>query len=162
MSRAGGLIFLLSLLCAGCCARYHLGTCSQPPFSTISVAPVESLVDCPGLRGILWHQTCQEIQQIATAGAAAGATAGELTLRIVSLDRIPTLSAPNCGGDQRITLVALCTLRDRRTGATPIADRPVRASVYLPGGQDIYGGQAMSELTAALAREIRDLVANSW
>ncbi|MDR0678810.1 MAG: hypothetical protein LBF24_00980 [Puniceicoccales bacterium] len=155
--------FLLLLLCAGCCVHYQLGTRSRLPISTISVAPVKSCVDGPNLRGVLWQQIRQEIQQIPNLRLVDGDDAnGELTVRIVSVERGSSLIGSNGGGGQRITIKALCTVLDRRTGTVLIADRLVRAFVDVPWGQTAYDGQALPALAAALAREIRSLVANSW
>jgi hypothetical protein len=124
---------------------------------------VESCVDGPNLRGTLWQQLRQEIQQIPDLRLADCDSAdGELTVRIISVERGSSLIGADGGGGQRITIKALCAVRNRRTGAILIGDRPVRAFVDVPSGQTTYDGQALPALAAALAREIRSLVANSW
>ncbi|MFZ9745959.1 MAG: LPS assembly lipoprotein LptE [Opitutaceae bacterium] len=153
----------------GGCSHYRLGTGSAPPFRSLHVAPADSRIALPQgaallsarLRDSLLRDTRVELRpDPATAEAA-------LTLTLVDYRReIAAARADDTGLARKfnVSLTAVCTLRDPRTGRSLWAERriSVRREVFTDRGQLQAEYQTLALLTDALAARIASDLLEMW
>lgn len=168
------LVFL-GIFTAGC-ANYQLGTGSTPSFRTLYIEPVANKTLLPQSQPLLstrLRETFARDGRVALANSAAGADA---TLTIVINDYHREVAAVREGDTGlarkfNVTLGALCTLRDNRTGQPIFENRPVAAVREVFTGRtgesaDIRQLQAEYQtlplLAEALATKVTHVALDVW
>lgn len=171
MTRRISLLFgLLGLLVAlGGCSHYHLGTSGPLVFSSLYVAPVKMRALVPQAKAIIGTQLREAFIHdgrltLANDAATADAT---LTLTIKDYHREVATVRPGDTGLARkfiITVKALATLTDNRTGQTLFSDRPLQAQrdVYTDSGQQQAEYQMLPLLAQDLAARASHAVLDTW
>ena len=163
------LCLLTSGLCLSGCANYRLGTGATPTFQTLFIEPVANKTLLPQSQPLVSTQlreTFARDPRVALANSAAGADA---TLTIVINDYHRDIAAVREGDTGlarkfNVTLGALCTLRDNRSGRVIFENRPINAvrEVFTDSGQLQAEYQTLPLLAEALARKVAHAALDVW
>lgn len=151
------------------CANYQLGTGSSPDFRTLYLAPVANKTALPQSQPLLstrLRETFARDGRVALAPSEAGADA---TLTVVINGYYREVAAVREGDTGlarkfNVTLGALCTLRDNRTGKVIFQDRPIAAvrEVFTDSGQLQAEYQTLPLLADALAAKVAHAALDVW
>ena len=157
------------LLLATGCANYRLGTGAKPSFRTLYVEPVANKTLLPQSQPLVstrLRETFARDARVTVANSAAGADA---TLTVVINDYHRDIAAVREGDTGlarkfNVTLGALCTLRDNRTGRVIFENRPVSAirEVFTDSGQLQSEYQTLPLLADALALKVMHAALDVW
>jgi hypothetical protein len=166
------LLFLCAsvaaLVTAGC-ANYRLGTGSALTFRTLYVEPVANKTLLPQSQPLVStriRETLARDGRVQLTNSSAG-TDATLTIVINSYHReIAAVREGDTGLARKfnITLGALCTLRDNRSGQTIFENRAVTAvrEVFTDSGQLQAEYQTLPLLADALAAKIAHAALDVW
>jgi hypothetical protein len=159
---------LCSLLLVGC-ANYQLGTGSALTFRTLYVEPVANKTLLPQSQPLVStriRETFARDGRVSLANSSAGTDA---TLTVVINDyhrEISAVRTDDTGLARKfnVTLGALCTLRDNRSGKLIFENRPITAvrEVFTDSGQLQSEYQALPLLAEALAAKIAHAALDVW
>jgi hypothetical protein len=159
----------ICLLLATGCAHYQLGTGAEPSFQTLYVEPVDNKTLLPQSQPLVstrMREMFARDARVAIVNSAAGADA---TLTVVLNDYHRDIAAVREGDTGlarkfNITLGALCTLRDNRTGRAIFENRPVSAirEVFTDSGQLQSEFQTLPLLADALALKVVHAALDVW
>lgn len=160
---------LTALLFASGCAHYRLGTGSAPAFRTIYVEPAANQTLVPQAQALLSTHLREAFLRDGRVQPANSAQSADATLTVAITEYRREIAAVRDGdtGLARkfdVTLGALCTLRDNRTGKLLWENRPVNATreVFTDSGQLQSEYQAMVLLAQALAARIAHAGLDTW
>ena len=153
------------------CAHYQLGTQGQLAFTRLYVAPVKNDAALPQATAIFSAQLREAFlrdSRIVLVNSPEDADA-TLTVSLARLDRRVATVRPDDTGLARkfeLTLNALCTLRDNRSGAALFEARPVEAmrqvfTTPTPNTRESDQLQAEYNLMPHLAKSLADRVAHA-
>jgi hypothetical protein len=163
--------FVVSAFCLAGCSHYQLGTSGQLAFTRLYIAPVENDAALPQATALFSTQLREAFLRdsrvtLVNSSAEADAT---LTVSLDRLSRSVATARPDDTGLARkfeLTLHALCTLRDNRSGAALFDKRPVDAMRQLfttpsPTTRESDQLQAEYNLMPHLAQTLADRVAHT-
>lgn len=160
---------MAALLFATGCAHYQLGTGSTPAFRTVHVEPASNQTMAPQAQALLSTHVREAFLRDGRVQLANSAVGADTTLSVAITEYRRDIAAVRDGdtGLARkfdVTLGALCTLRDNRTGKLLWENRPVSATreVFTDSGQLQSEYQAMVLLTQALAARILHAGLDTW
>ena len=163
------IVSVLCLLLLTGCAHYQLGTGTEPSFHTLFVAPVANKTLLPQSQPLVstrLRETFARDARVTVVNSAAGADA---TLTVVINDYHRDIAAVREGDTGlarkfNVTLGALCTLRDNRTGRAIFENRPVSAirEVFTDSGQLQSEYQTLPLLADALALKVMHAALDVW
>jgi hypothetical protein len=172
MSAPGSARLLFSLAClllAAGCANYRLGTGSGPSFRTLYVEPVANKTLLPQSQPLISSQVRETFARDARVSLTNGAVGSDATLTIVLNDYHREIAAVREGDTGlarkfNVTLGALCTLRDNRSGKLIFENRPIAAvrEVFTDSGQLQAEYQTLPLLAEALAAKIAHAALDVW
>lgn len=159
----------LGLLFTAACANYQLGTGSAPSFRTLYVEPVANKTLLPQSQPLVSTRVRETFVRDGRVQLANSSTGTDATLTIVINDyhrEISAVRADDTGLARKfnVTLGALCTLRDNRTGKLLFENRPVSAvrEVFTDSGQLQSEYQTLPLLADALAAKIAHAALDVW
>jgi Lipopolysaccharide-assembly len=151
------------------CAHYQLGTGATPAFRTLYVAPVANQTLLPQSQALMSTQLREAFLRDGRVTLVNSAEAADATLTIVLNDyhrEVAASRADDTGLARKfnLTLGALCSLQDRRSGKTIFENRPVRAQreVFTDSGQLQAEYQTLPLLADALAARILHATLDVW
>lgn len=169
LCRCGWLILAIALLTSAGCSHYQLGTGSTLGFHSLYVEPVANKTLLPQSQPLLSTRLRENFARdprIQLSNSAAGADA---TLVVIINDYRREVAAVREGDTGlarkfNVTLGALCTLRDNRTGAAIFENRPVTAvrEVFTDSGQLQSEYQTLPLLAEALATKVVHTALDVW
>lgn len=172
LTRNAFLSFCLSSLLLGLtgCANYQLGTGADAKgFASIYIAPIKNEAASPQSVAILTREIRSAISTDGRSRLAQSPTQAEavLEIRLADRDRSFTSVNPNDTALARkfdLTLTALVTLIDQRTGQAVFEDREIQVTrqIYVDGGQNPAEYQVMPQLAATLADRVVHSVLDVW
>lgn len=161
--------FSLLLFSLTGCAHYQLGTGNALAFRTLYVEPVANKTMLPQSQALVStrvRETFARDGRVQLTNSAAGTDA---TLTIVLNDYrrdIAAVREDDTGLARKfnVTLGALCTLRDNRSGKILFENRPVNAvrEVFTDSGQLQSEYQTLPLLAEALAAKIAHTALDVW
>jgi hypothetical protein len=167
LAAALGLLWLVGALTS--CANYRLGTGSAPTFGSVYVEPVTNRTLVPQAQAILSARIREGFLRDARVRPVNdGATAeARLTLVLTEYRRDIAAARESDTGLARkfnITLTALGTLRDQRSGKVLWENRPftVMREVFTDGGQLQAEYEVIPLLADSLAQRIIHAALDSW
>lgn len=153
------------------CSNYQLGTGSTETsgFGSIYVAPIKNEAASPQSVAILTREirtafSTDGRSRLASSPSQADAV---LEIRLANRDRSFTSVNPNDTALARkfdLTLTALVTLVDQRTGQSVFENREIAVTrqIYVDGGQNPAEYQVMPQLAATLADRVAHSVLDVW
>jgi hypothetical protein len=161
------LAALVLLLAA--CAHYQLGTEGRLAFATLYVEPVENKALLPqsvALVGTQLREAFLRDDRVALVNDPAQADV-VLHVTLTNYARVQTAARSDDTGLARkfqLTLDAVCTLRDNRSGKDLFANRPVQAvkEAYTDSGQLQSEYNTLPLLAASLADKVAHTVLDVW
>ncbi|MGA3007622.1 MAG: LPS assembly lipoprotein LptE [Opitutaceae bacterium] len=156
-------------LLVAACAHYQLGTGGQLAFSTLYIEPVENKALLPqaiALVGTQLRETLLRDGRVTLVNDPARADA-VLHVTLTQYSRVQTAARADDTGLARkfqLTLFAVCTLRDNRTGKTLFDQRPVSVAkeAYTDSGQLQSEYDTLPLLADSLANSIAHAVLDVW
>jgi hypothetical protein len=158
----------LAMLATGC-ANYRLGTGTTPAFRTLHVEPVANRTLLPQAQAVVSTHLRENFARDARASLVNSAGAAEAVLTVVITGYRREVAAVREGDTGlarkfNITLEALCTLRDSRTGKAIFEGRSIAATreVFTDGGQLQAEHQALPLLAETLAAKIARACLDVW
>jgi hypothetical protein len=156
------------LLTAGC-AHYQLGTGGNLAFRTLYVEPVANKTLLPQSQALVSTRVRETFARDGRVQLANSSSGTDATLTIVINDYHREISAVREGDTGlarkfNVTLGALCTLRDNRSGKVLFENRPVNAvrEVFTDSGQLQSEYQTLPLLAEALAAKIAHTALDVW
>src|SRR3954469_2484830 len=166
------LRLLFSLVCtlilAGC-AHYQLGTGGNIAFRTLYVEPVANKTLLPQSEALVSTRVRETFARDGRVQLGNSSSGTDATLTIVINDYHREISAVREGDTGlarkfNVTLGALCTLRDNRSGKVLFENRPVNAvrEVFTDSGQLQSEYQTLPLLAEALAAKIAHTALDVW
>lgn len=152
------------------CSGYQMGDSAAPPFRKVYVSPPVNASLAPQAAALLGTQVARELDRtgiVQVAVAAGDSAEAELEITITRFDREVSADRSDDVGlarKWRLTLVAECTLTDRRTQTAFFVDREVSAfdEIYTDSGTNPAEYQNMPVLTDRLAQKIAREVVAAW
>lgn len=163
------LLFLCSLLGLAGCANYQLGTEGKLTFATLYIEPVENRTLLPQARGLLSTHLRDAFAQDGRVTLVNSPETADATLQVVIRDfrrDVASVRESDTGLARKFTLTleTACTLRDRRSGQTLFADRPVstQRDAFTDGGQLQSEFQTLPLLAESLAKKIAHAALDVW
>ena len=157
------------LLLTAACSHYQLGTGATPSFHTLYVEPVANKTMLPQSQSILSTQLREHFARDARLALVNSSAGAEATLTVVINDYHREVAAAREGDTGlarkfNVTLGALCTLRDNRSGRAIFENRPVNAvrEVFTDSGQLQAEYQTLPLLAEALAQKIVHAALDVW
>jgi hypothetical protein len=161
--------FVFLAIVGGGCANYRLGTGATPSFRTLYVEPVANQTLLPQSQPLLSTRLRESFARDARVQLANSAGAADATLHIVINDYHREVAAVREGDTGlarkfNVTLGALCTLRDNRTGKAIFENRPISAvrEVFTDSGQLQAEYQTLPLLADALAAKVVHTALDVW
>jgi Lipopolysaccharide-assembly len=151
------------------CAHYQLGTDGKLAFTTLYIEPVENKALLPQASALVSTQLRESILRdgrIALVNDPAQADA-VLHVTLTNYSRAQTAARSDDTGLARkfqLTLLAVCALRENRTGRVLFENRPVNAvkEAYTDSGQLQSEYNTLPLLAASLADSIAHAVLDVW
>jgi hypothetical protein len=151
------------------CAHYQLGTGGRLAFTTLYIAPVETKVLLPQSAALIGTQLREAFlhdDRVALVNDPAQADA-VLHVTLTGFSQAQTAARSDDTGLARkfqLTLLAVCTLHDNRTGKDLLANRPVSAvkESYTDSGQLQSEYNTVPLLAASLADTVAHAVLDVW
>lgn len=173
------LIAVVCVLCAGvfsACSHYKLGTGGTLPFRTLYIAPVGNAANIPQGAAVFTSQLRDVFIRDGRVTLAASPESADavLAVNLEDYSRRMTTARPEDSGLARkfdITVAAVCTLRDGRSGKVYFENRPVTATRQIfttpaPSAQQSDQLQAeyntMPLLASSLAESAARAVLDVW
>jgi hypothetical protein len=168
--RSLSILTLVFLAVAGSgCANYRLGTGATPSFHTLYVEPVANKTLLPQSQPLLSTRLRESFARDARVQLANSAGGADATLHVVINDYRREVAAVREGDTGlarkfNVTLGALCTLRDNRTGKAIFENRPISAvrEVFTDSGQLQAEYQTLPLLADALAAKVVHTALDVW
>ncbi len=177
-ARAAWLVFALGVVMSATgCANYRLGTHAKLEFQTLYIEPIENAAGVPQATPIVSTQIRETFARDGRVQLVSSPEQADATLKVTlaQFHRVVATVLPNDTGRARkfdVTLEAVCTLKNRRTGATHFENRPVTAyrqvftgddPAQLPAGAPYISNQRQAEYQALplLAATLADRVAHA-
>ena len=165
--------FLPLLACAllfGGCSHYQLGTGgAAPSFRTLYVEPVANKTLLPQAQAIVSTQLRERFARDARVALANSTADAQATLTVTINDYHREIAAVREGDTGlarkfNVTLGAVCTLRDNRTGRPIFENRPITAvrEVFTDSGQLQSEYQTIPLLAEALATKVTHAALDVW
>ena len=161
-------LMLVTLVASGC-ANYRLGTGNTPTFRTLYVEPVGNKTLLPQSQPLLSTRLRESFARDARVQLANSAGDADATLHIVINDYRREVAAVREGDTGlarkfNVTLGALCTLRDNRSGKAIFENRPITAvrEVFTDSGQLQAEYQTLPLLADALAAKVVHNALDVW
>lgn len=165
--------FFSRLVCAlllGGCSHYQLGTAgSGPSFRSLYVEPVANKTLLPQSQPIVSTQLRERFARDARVSLANSAADAHATLTVTLNDYHRDIAAVREGDTGlarkfNVTLGAVCTLRDNRTGKVIFENRPIDVvrEVFTDSGQLQSEYQTLPLLAEALATKIVHAALDIW
>lgn len=161
------LLALAALLTFGC-AHYRLGTAGRLDWATIYVAPVQTKALIPQAQAIFSTQIREALAKDGRVSLANG-DAADVTLTVTLVDyrrEVATVRAGDTGLARSFTLTldAVATLRDNRSGKILFEKRPIQAQrdVFTDGGQQQAEYQMLPILAEVIAGKVAHAVLDVW
>ncbi len=161
------LCFAILALTGGC-GHYRLGSGTEPPFSSICIAPVLNDSSAPQVQALLWENIREAFLRGGSVALAPETGAGAvLEAVLTNYQRDPSVSRRDDTGLAAgfdISLSAQITLTDASSGEVYIKDRVCAATRRLYAGDNLPQAehQNMPLLTRDLAQKIKDAVLQVW
>lgn len=163
------LIACTSILGLSGCAHYNLGTGGAPAFRTLYIEPVTNKTLLPQSHAILstrLRETFARDGRTSLLNSDAGADA-TLTVVINTYEReVAAVREGDTGLARKfnVTLGALCTLRDNRSGKTLFENRPIAAvrEVFTDPGLIQAEYQTLPLLAESLSAKIAHAALDLW
>lgn len=160
------------LACAvawGGCSHYRLGTGGQPSFRTLHIEPVANATLLPQAQALVTARLREAFARdarVQLVNSAAGADA-VLSLTINEYRReVAAVREGDTGLARKfnVTLGAVCTLRDSRTGRLLLERRTVSGAreVFADGGQLQAEYQTLPLLADVLAAKVTHAALDVW
>jgi hypothetical protein len=166
---AGVAGLLLSVLFATGCANYQLGTGASPSFRTLYVEPVANTTMLPQSQPLLSTRLRESIARdgrVQLANSAAGAEATLTVVLNVYRREVAAVREGDTGLARKfnVTLGAVCTLRDNRSGKFIFENRAVTAvrEVFTDSGQLQSEYQTLPLLAEALSLKVAHAALDVW
>ena len=172
---AAAALALCAAVFFAACSHYRLGSGATLPFRTLFIAPVENAAGIP--QAAIFSSQLREAfirdARVSLVSSPAGADA-VLTVSLESYTRNMTTALPRDSGLARkfdITVAAVCTLRDNRSGGVYFEKRPVTATRQIfttPSPDSRQSDQLQAEyntmplLAASLAENTARAVLDVW
>lgn len=164
--RLVALAFVAAL--AGC-SHYQLGTRSELAFSSLYIAPVGNEATVPQAVALVTREVRLAFLRDGRVQLAASPEAADavLTVTLADYGREMTTSRARDTGLARkfdVTLAAVCTLTDARTGEIYFTDRPITSTrqVFTDEGQLPAEYQTLPQLAQLLADRVAHAVLDVW
>ena len=161
-------IVALAVSCGGC-ANYQLGTGSKAAFRTLHVEPVSNRTALPQAQAVVSTQLRESFARDARSSLVNSAGAAEAILTVVIIGYRREVAAVREGDTGlarkfNVTLEALCSLRDNRSGKAVFEGRTIAATreVFTDGGQLQAEYQALPLLAESLAAKITRASLDVW
>jgi hypothetical protein len=166
---SGLVTIVASLFLVAGCSHYQLGTGGKPSFQTLFVEPVANKTLLPQSQPLVSTRLRETFARDARVSLANSATGADATLTVVINDYhrdIAAVREDDTGLARKfnVTLGALCTLRDNRTGRTIFENRPINAvrEVFTDSGQLQSEYQTLPLLADALALKVAHAALDVW
>jgi Lipopolysaccharide-assembly len=176
--RALRLPVLAAILVLAGCAHYELGTGSRLAFSSIYVEPVENRTRLPQAQAVVSSGLRDAFAKDGRLALAPSAGSADATLTVVLSEYRRDVAAvreadTGLASKFAVTLTALCTLRDNRTGRAYFERRPVSVErdVFTDSGNPwspLTGDQPQAEynnvplLAQSLGGRVAHAVLDTW
>jgi hypothetical protein len=164
--------FLFSVLClliAAGCSHYQFGTGSTPGFRTLYVEPIANKILLPQSQPLVTTRLRENFARDPRVQITNSAAGADVTLVVVINDYHRDIAAVREGDTGlarkfNVTLGAMCTLRDNRTGRAIFENRPVVAvrEVFTDSGQLQGEYQTLPLLAEALATKVVHTALDVW
>jgi hypothetical protein len=168
MPLISGCVALILFAFPGC-ANYQLGTGGTPTFRTLFVEPVASRTMLPQSQSLLSTQLRETFARDGRVQLASSADAADATLTVTINEYRREVAAVREGDTGlarkfNVTLGALCTLRDNRSGRIIFENRPVTAirEVFTDRGQLQAEYQTLPLLAEALSLKLVHVALDVW
>ena len=162
------LLCALALL-AGGCAGYRFGSGSELAFESIYIPPVDNQAPVPQAVALVTREVRAAFVRDGRVRLANSAADADVILEISlnSYGRQMTSVQPQDTALARkfdVTLAALCTLRDARTGEPLFEDRPIESTrqIFTDGGQLPAEYQTLPNIAQLLADRVLHAVLDVW
>ncbi len=167
---------LYLLLCAAACflitsgcANYQLGTGTALAFRTLYIEPVGNQTQLPQSEPLLSTRLRETFARDGRVALTNSSSAAEATLTVI-LNQYHREVAVVREGDTglarkfNVTLGAICTLRENRTGRLIFENRPITAmrEVFTDSGQLQAEYQTLPLLAEALSAKVAHATLNVW
>jgi hypothetical protein len=160
---------LAALVALTGCAHYRLGTGTTPAFRTIFVEPVANRTLLPQAQAVLSARLRDAFARDGRVTLAASPAAADAVLVVEISDYRRDVGAAReddtgLARKFNVTLGAVCTLRDNRTGR-PIFDRRTISAVrevFTDRGQIQAESYTLPLLAEALAQKIARVSLDTW
>jgi hypothetical protein len=167
------MVRLLTLLAfaflATGCAHYQLGTGAAPKFRTLYVEPVVNQTMLPQAHALVSTRLRETFTRDGRVALATSSTSADATLTITVNDYHRDVAAVREGDTGlarkfNLTLSALCSLRNNRTGQFIFQNRPIAAvrEAFTDGGQLQAEYQTLPLLAEALAAKVSHAALDVW
>ena len=163
------LALLAGVLVAAGCGHYQLGTGSAADFRTLYVEPVANKTLLPQSQPIVSTRLRESFLRDARVQLAGSSTGADATLTVVINDYHRDIAAVREGDTGlarkfNVTLGAICTLRDNRTGKIIFENRPINAvrEVFTDSGLVQSEYQTLPLLAEALAAKVVHTALDVW
>jgi hypothetical protein len=160
---------LLALAALSGCANYQLGTGATPAFHTLYIEPVANRTLLPQSQALLSTQIRETFLRDGRVALVNAPDLADATLSIAINDyhrEVAAGRADDTGLARKfnVTLGAVCTLHDRRTGKPIFTARPVHAvrEVFTDSGQLQAEYQTLPLLADALAAKVLHATLDVW
>lgn len=163
------LLPLSVALLVGGCANYQLGTGASTGFRTVYIEPVANKTLLPQSQPLVSTRLRETFARDGRVQLTNTASGTDATLTVVLTEYRREVSAVREGDTGlarkfNVTLGALCTLRDNRTGRTVFENRPVTAvrEVFTDSGQLQSEYQTLPLLAETLAQKVLHTTLDVW
>jgi len=174
VSRSSRPILLLAVALAGLlaftgCSHYRLGTGGELSFRTLHIEPVANTTLLPQAQALVTARLREAFARDARVQLVNSAAGADAVLSLTISDYRREVAAVREGDTGlarkfNVTLGAVCTLRDTRSGKLLLDRRAVTGvrEVFTDGGQLQAEYQALPLLADTLAGKIVRAVADAW
>lgn len=169
--RPGLIAFAIfvGLFTATGCANYHLGTGATPSFHTLYIEPVANQTLLPQSQALLSTQIRESFLRDGRVTLVNSPELADATLAITLNDYHRDVAAGRADDTGlarkfNVTLGAVCTLQDRRTGRPIFSQRSVQAvrEVFTDSGQLQAEYQTLPLLAETLAAKVLHATLDVW
>ena len=174
VSRPSRTVLLFAALLAGLfaftgCSHYRLGTGGEPSFRTLHIEPVANTTLLPQAQALVTTRLRESFARDARVQLVNSAAGADAVLSLTINDYRREVAAVREGDTGlarkfNITLGAVCTLRDTRSGKLLLDRRAVSGvrEVFTDGGQLQAEYQTLPLLADALAAKVTHAALDVW
>jgi len=156
-------------LCTAGCANYQLGTGTALAFRTLYIEPVGNQTQLPQSQPLLSTRLRETFARDGRVALTNSASAADATLTVVInlyQREVAVVREGDTGLARKfnVTLGAICTLRENRTGRLIFENRPITAmrEVFTDSGQLQAEYQTLPLLAEALSAKVAHAALNVW